>query len=1230
MVDKVGSIVQKRIFDFVLIGIFLIAISYFVFATTTMNLPVASGNYSTPLTINITVDANEANNMTNITCYYNSSGGAATSFLTEILNDSASDTEFANTTISTTSLNDSLTYNISCNVYNLTTLNQTISRSITIDNTAPNVTFSGITNAVNNGNYSGTIVINVSVNDSTIGISSVYFNITNSTSNQHNFTLASTSGGGYYNLTLNTAVFTDGIYNITVYANDTLNNLNKSEKIKIRIDNSVPSSVEFGTLSDGNASYLARSYILYNISATDGGVGINMINVTLYNSTGGILNSSTSSSSSSATSFSYYGNFSGLSPGTYKINATVNDTLGFSNSTSTTRIYYVKPFFYFNGTTYDTNRVALNNSNVSVSVIDSSSSWTAFATYSTNANASGWFNLALPGNATDNYMYQLKVRHTNSTYNFVDYVGQTLPQFPYQEFSQLYNVNFYMKQAGTMNITVRNSSNVLTTFAYQVKDTKLGYPVSDCSLSSSQKEATCYVPLGRNYSIMVYPSQGGTEHFVPVSFSWNNFSDSTSYNVTDNNGANLSSFNGTSKILQKQFNITESFAKITGYIQNSTGGDFADWKNFTIVPFLSEPGNMIFMTYGILPWNASAWDSQQSDFYNVTNGFYNITVPYSPAETVNYILFAAAQNSTFMGSYRNITVSGSVSGFNFTMYELMGSESIINMSDGSSDSGGRHIVNTKRQTFNLVNATSNLTLTQTSAHIEATVDYSNYNCKEFTFMEDISPQTGNATFSLPLINNTGVKEINVYSQTYAPKRVPTKTATQINSNPNISMATFNPGGIGTSLSGIQVALYQSNSTCDVPSPPSSCIITDSTNLASFNPFGAVISGGAISFRMGLLSSGIIVHYVNVDMLASGPPDALFDGSQNSGTTTGSFETAFRFGSNGPTIYDYVLISMPYTEGSTTQTGLNESADVNMSIPVLYDENWQVIWNATANGTSGSALAGNNSHYNTHSSAWGTLMTSRNCTINSSSDVFNVSNPCFINKTSNKIWIRLPHFSGTKPSVTGAVITATSSSSSSSSSGGGSANTTATWKMTFVVNDEQFVNGYTKDLEKNQRIKVNVDGDLHYAGVSEITSTTVKITVWSEPQNATLSVGDIRRFDVDDDGYYDIQVVLNSISGSKANLTFKSINEKITEETIAEEEEKESVAQENQGSVASDEEEEMNLASWMYYTIIGIVIVLIIVVIIIIAKNKDKKNLNRIKVVERRMNPRSVVVVKKRK
>ncbi len=117
---------------FVLVGIPLIS------AANTMDSPVTGGNYTGTLNISVSVDTNGADNMTNVSCYYNSTGGPATTFLAEMTNSTPGDLIFENASIAITALTELATYNISCDVRNLTTLNTTVSKAtITIDSTDP-------------------------------------------------------------------------------------------------------------------------------------------------------------------------------------------------------------------------------------------------------------------------------------------------------------------------------------------------------------------------------------------------------------------------------------------------------------------------------------------------------------------------------------------------------------------------------------------------------------------------------------------------------------------------------------------------------------------------------------------------------------------------------------------------------------------------------------------------------------------------------------------------------------------------------------------------------------------------------------------------------------------------------------------------------------------------------------------------------------------------------------
>ena len=798
----------------------------------------------------------------------------------------------------------------------------------------------------------------------------------------------------------------------------------------------------------------------------------------------------------------------------------------------------------FNGTVYDVDGNALNNTLVNITLYTMGAQGPALlGSNSTTSNSSGWFNVSVSENIS--YMYKPIIQHFNSSNNDLDFIGQSLPAFPYAEFVNMSDMNFYLRSAGTINITAINSTGDRISFNYMVKDTALGYDIAS-NWQSTVSEAVIYVPRERNYSIMVYPQQS-----LPVSFDWNNFSSTNSYTF----GQSLSTYNSTTHILKKRFNCTESMVRVTGYLQNTSGDDFTDYNEFTLVPYLLEPGNMIFFDQGNLPWNMSAWTGQ-TDEYNLTTGWYNVSLP-APAESTSYILFATARNgSSYFGGYKNVSLNYGASPIqhNLTAYSLMGSNwglSNGNISMHSASGWNQLNISSARQGFNLLNSSGDL-ITNINAHLEIKVDYSNYGAVEFTFMKDISSSIG--TFFLPLINNTGVKKMSIYSQSFSPKSIPSMSVSGIFSNPNITMTSFNPGDIDGALttSQISVTIYKSNSTCDVPNPPSVCILTASAAMDSFNPLSAIIAGGKISFRMG--SGNLFVHYVNVDMLASGPPDALFENDAGASDSSATFSNAVKFGSGGPTIYDYVLVSMPYSESSGS--GLNDSDTVSMVIPTFYGEdsngnlNWtSPIWVGSTNGTNVSAFAGNYSHYSVRQSEWQYLMSSSVCASTSTgTSPLTSTSPCAIDTSNNRVWIRLPHFSGTAPSISGSILSSDSGSTTSPSGGGSSPSTTSVWANTYVLDSVDFSSmlTLTKDLGIKNRIKLKIGGETHYVGVLSVSESSALVEVSSSPINSTLQIGEEKKFDVDVNGVYDLIVKLNSIEGNKANLTINYIQESIPE------------------------------------------------------------------------------------
>ncbi len=418
---------------------------------------------------------------------------------------------------------------------------------------------------------------------------------------------------------------------------------------------------------------------------------------------------------------------------------------------------------------------------------------------------------------------------------------------------------------------------------------------------------------------------------------------------------------------------------------------------------------MIFQDHP-MPYNMSAWNwpIPESDIYNATTGEYNITLPGAKM-TANILLFATAYNSStgYYGAFRNISLNYSnttVPNFNFTLQTLLGTPTIISLNNASGGGPGgppgTTNVTTNKRSFQLKNGTSTENITG-FAHVEVQVNYSAYNGSTFNWMVDVS-QSSNGSFSIPVIN-ANINKINIFTQDFAPLKT-SKTAGQLVSEPVvINLTSFNPGAINESgpSPNIFIDMLKSTSQCDVPNPAPGCsLFPAEINKSDFNPFRIVIGGGKISLRMRLVSNNITVHYKNVDMLASGPPDALFDPSANQSSQNGTaLDQAWRFGSMGPEIYDEVLIGVPLDPAAN-------ASNVTVKIGKLYDDNWNVIWNQSA----GNTTADLPSDYSDFNTTWFTTGTGMQC------DTSNQNADCYVNTTERMVWLTIPHFSGVGPQV----------------------------------------------------------------------------------------------------------------------------------------------------------------------------------------------------------------------
>lgn len=167
----------------------------------------------------------------------------------------------------------------------------------------------------NNSNHSvNTVNVNYTVSDS--ALQACWYR---NDSMSYNYSLASC-------VNITTVVWSEGQHNVTIWANDSVGNTNRSS-VRFYVD-SIATSVRIGK----NASQVEFGYggIRINWSASDSGLGVGSVSFNVTAPDGSLVNSSTSAAGEVNLS-------TGLTQiGTYTVNLRANDTLGNVNSTSDT------------------------------------------------------------------------------------------------------------------------------------------------------------------------------------------------------------------------------------------------------------------------------------------------------------------------------------------------------------------------------------------------------------------------------------------------------------------------------------------------------------------------------------------------------------------------------------------------------------------------------------------------------------------------------------------------------------------------------------------------------------------------------------------------------------------------------------------------------------------------------------------------------------------------------
>lgn len=101
---------------------------------------------------------------------------------------------------------------------------------------------------------------------------------------------------------------------------------------------------------------------------------------------------------------------------------------------------------------------------------------------------------------------------------------------------------------------------------------------------------------------------------------------------------------------------------------------------------------------------------------------------------------------------------------------------------------------------------------------------------------------------------------------------------------------------------------------------------------------------------------------------------------------------------------------------------------------------------------------------------------------------------------------------------------------------------ASWVETIPVDEKILEKGYEADFGIDERISFNFGGEKHHVGLVGLDSAKATIVIFSTPQQAYIYPRETKKFDIDNDNYYDLEIKLLSIEGNRANLIINLIHE----------------------------------------------------------------------------------------
>jgi len=169
------------------------------------------------------------------------------------------------------------------------------------------------------------------------------------------------------------------------------------------------------------------------------------------------------------------------------------------------------------------------------------------------------------------------------------------------------------------------------------------------------------------------------------------------------------------------------------------------------------------------------------------------------------------------------------------------------------------------------------------------------------------------------------------------------------------------------------------------------------------------------------------------------------------------------------------------------------------------------------------------------------------------------------------------------------------------------NTGGTSGYTVVITNSQLEDGFTGTLARGWSYKIYFSNDYYFILVTSLSTSQMTLRITPRTKVLTFNIGGERKIDLNDDGFYDLSIKLNSIQNQRASVTLKKINEPVVSGGSPGTTQNGSQNGSDAANLTSGntDDSQDNLVTIIVYAIIGIIILLLIIGGILFYRSRKK-------------------------